>query len=63
VAHGQSFDDYAGRWAELSTGGLTIHRVAGTHLGVLRPPHVAGLAATLTRLLDAAERTTEGGPR
>ncbi|QUQ64546.1 non-ribosomal peptide synthetase [Kutzneria sp. CA-103260] len=63
VAHGQSFDDYAGRWAELSTGGLSIHRVSGTHLGVLRPPHVAGLAATLAQLLDAAERGTDGGPR
>jgi amino acid adenylation domain-containing protein len=63
VTFGQTFTDYAGRWAELSTGGLTIHRVAGTHLGVLRPPHVAGLATTLGRLLDAAERGTDEGGR
>ena len=53
---GQTFTDYSGRWAELATGGLDIHRVSGTHLGVLRPPHVAEVAETLARLMDAAER-------
>ncbi|GAA3871758.1 amino acid adenylation domain-containing protein [Streptomyces sedi] len=51
VAFGQSFADYTGRWSELATGGLSVHRVAGTHLGVLRAPHVAEVARTLTGLL------------
>ncbi|SOD64138.1 amino acid adenylation domain-containing protein [Streptomyces zhaozhouensis] len=60
VAFGQSFDDYTGRWSELATGGLTVHRVAGTHLGVLRAPHVAEVARTLTGLL--AHEGRSGSP-
>ena len=52
VAVGVSFADYTGRWAELATGGLDVHRVAGDHLGVLRSPHVEGVARVLTRLMN-----------
>jgi amino acid adenylation domain-containing protein len=55
VAEGVSFEDFTSRWQELATGGLTVHRVSGNHLGVLRAPHVAEVAALLTGLL-AGER-------
>ncbi|MBD0675388.1 non-ribosomal peptide synthetase [Streptomyces sp. CBMA156] len=51
VASGQPFRDYLARWTELTPGGLELHRVGGDHLGVLRPPHVAGLAEVLDRLM------------
>ncbi|MEV7770213.1 amino acid adenylation domain-containing protein [Kitasatospora sp. NPDC086791] len=51
VASGQSFRDYLTRWTELTPGGLEVHRVGGDHLGVLQPPHVAGLAGVLDRLM------------
>jgi thioesterase domain-containing protein len=59
VVDGQDFTDYAERWHELSTGGLTVHRVPGSHLGVLRPPHVADLAKTLSHLMSAAEHAAQ----
>jgi thioesterase domain-containing protein/acyl carrier protein len=52
VAVGVSFADYTGRWAELATGGLDVHRVTGDHLGVLRSPHVEGVARVLTHLMN-----------
>jgi amino acid adenylation domain-containing protein len=52
VADGVSFADYTGRWAELATGGLDVHRVTGDHLGVLRSPHVEGVARVLTSLMN-----------
>ncbi|HET9899274.1 MAG TPA: amino acid adenylation domain-containing protein [Streptosporangiaceae bacterium] len=55
---GQTFAEYAERWAYLATGGIDIHRCNGTHYSVLRPPHVAGLARTVARLMDMAERDT-----
>ncbi|MGW4350141.1 amino acid adenylation domain-containing protein [Streptomyces sp. NPDC004690] len=55
VAEGVSFEDFTARWRELATGGLTVHRVGGNHLGVLKSPHVAEVAAVLTGLL-AGER-------
>ncbi|QMU71794.1 non-ribosomal peptide synthetase [Streptacidiphilus sp. P02-A3a] len=51
VNSGQSYRDYLARWGELTPGGLEVHRVGGDHLGVLRPPHVAGLARLIDGLL------------
>ncbi|MEU6075489.1 amino acid adenylation domain-containing protein [Micromonospora sp. NPDC047074] len=65
VAWGQSYEQYRQRWTELTPGGLRIQRVGGDHLGVLKPPHVAGLASTLTDLMRQTERlaaTGEGAP-
>jgi amino acid adenylation domain-containing protein len=55
VSCGQTVTEYLDRWGELTPGGLEVHRVGGDHLGVLRQPHVAGLARLLTRLMAASE--------
>lgn len=55
VSCGQTVTEYLDRWAELTPGGLEVHRVGGDHLGVLRQPHVADLARLLTRLMAASE--------
>ncbi|MFF6835832.1 amino acid adenylation domain-containing protein [Streptomyces sp. NPDC012438] len=52
VAVGVGFADFTARWAELATEGLEVHRVSGNHLGVLRAPHVADVAALLTSLIE-----------
>ncbi|MFL6121258.1 amino acid adenylation domain-containing protein, partial [Actinophytocola sp.] len=51
VAFGQTFAQYLARWTEL-TESLTVHRVPGDHFGVMRPPHVARLAETITTILE-----------
>ncbi|MEU7053900.1 amino acid adenylation domain-containing protein [Streptomyces eurythermus] len=56
VAEGVSFEDFTARWRELAPGGLTVHRVGGNHLGVLRTPHVAEVATVLTGLLAGEQR-------
>jgi amino acid adenylation domain-containing protein len=56
VIHGLSYRGYLDRWEELSGGGVAVHRVPGDHLGVLRPPQVATLAAVLTGLLTGGSR-------
>jgi thioesterase domain-containing protein len=56
VTHGMTYGDYLHRWHELATGGVDAHRVPGNHLGVLRPPHVATLAARLTELMSGSAR-------
>ena len=55
VAFGQTFDDHVGRWGELVTGGVEVHRVPGDHFGVMRPPNVSQLGAIVTRLLHHGE--------
>ncbi|MDQ3785619.1 MAG: alpha/beta fold hydrolase, partial [Actinomycetota bacterium] len=52
---GQTYAQYRDRWVKLAPGGLKIHRVGGDHMGVLRPPHVANLAALLTTLMETTE--------
>ncbi|MEV4616041.1 amino acid adenylation domain-containing protein [Kitasatospora sp. NPDC049258] len=56
VAVGVSFEDFTARWSELAAEGLTVHRVSGNHLGVLKAPHVGGLAKLLTGLLAGAQQ-------
>ncbi len=38
-------------WGELAAGGVEVVTVPGTHYGMVRPPHVAELAAALGRVL------------
>ncbi len=38
-------------WGRLAAGGVEIHTVAGTHIGVLRQPHAAQLTAALVQAL------------
>jgi amino acid adenylation domain-containing protein len=47
---GQTYDDYVRNWTAFATGGLRLHRVAGDHLGVLRPPYVSRLAEVLAEV-------------
>ncbi|MFF5025539.1 amino acid adenylation domain-containing protein [Streptomyces collinus] len=56
VAEGVSYEDFTARWRELASGGLTVHRVGGNHLGVLKKPHVAEVAAVLTALLAGEQQ-------
>ncbi|MET7395817.1 amino acid adenylation domain-containing protein [Dactylosporangium sp. NPDC005572] len=56
---GLRYDEYLAHWRDLAAGGLRVHRVAGDHLGLLRPPAVAGLARVLTALLDHGTETEE----
>ncbi|MFE9426950.1 amino acid adenylation domain-containing protein [Kitasatospora sp. NPDC006697] len=56
VAVGVSFEDFTARWRELAHGGLTVHRVPGNHLGVLKAPHVAEVAKLLTGLLAGEQQ-------
>jgi len=44
-------DPYLG-WLDVATGGLTLHRVPGTHGSLVSPPHVQNLAQQLRAVLD-----------
>ena len=41
-----------GRWAELTTGGLTVVSTPGTHVSVKDVPYVGGVAAHIDALID-----------
>ncbi|WP_028193133.1 non-ribosomal peptide synthetase [Salinispora pacifica] len=51
--------EYVRRWRGAAAGDVRVHRVAGDHLGVLRPPRVAALAAVLAAV--TGDTTTDGG--
>jgi thioesterase domain-containing protein len=40
------------RWQELAGGGVTVHSVAGSHVSMLIPPHVAELAQRMQHHLE-----------
>ncbi|MQA24045.1 MAG: hypothetical protein GEU94_00935 [Micromonosporaceae bacterium] len=48
----QDYDAYLAHWRGLATGTVRSHRAPGSHVGVLRPPHVAQLAALVERILS-----------
>lgn len=55
VIEGIDHAEYQRRWGRLAVGGLLLHRVPGSHLGIMRPPHVTELAEVLrARLSDPA---------
>ncbi|GAA2581455.1 amino acid adenylation domain-containing protein [Actinomadura fulvescens] len=47
------------RWEPLAGGGLVIRDVPGDHYSMMRPPHVAVLAAELDRVLAENEETEQ----
>ncbi|MEU4806649.1 amino acid adenylation domain-containing protein [Actinosynnema sp. NPDC023587] len=49
---GRAYRDYLRDWERFAAGGVRLHRVPGDHLGVLREPHVARLAAEVTEILE-----------
>ncbi|MFF0541800.1 amino acid adenylation domain-containing protein [Nocardia thailandica] len=54
---GTMFDSDSNGWDDLVRGDLDIVTIPGDHLDMMTEPHVAELAATLGRLLTAAEPT------
>ncbi len=55
-AEGRAAPELQAAWSALAQGGVELHRVAGDHYTMLRPPLVAGLAARLRECL------LRGGP-
>jgi hypothetical protein len=50
-----SFDLVEG-WQTLAGGGMDVHEVSGSHLDIIKEPHVAELAVTLQNCLALARR-------
>ncbi|PBC75549.1 amino acid adenylation domain-containing protein [Streptomyces sp. TLI_235] len=44
---GLGYPEYLRRWERLAGAGLRVHRIPGSHLGVLQPPYLGRLAAAL----------------
>jgi amino acid adenylation domain-containing protein len=49
-----SFDLVAG-WRVLAKGGMAVHEIPGTHLDIIKEPHVSELAAKLRNCLDLVQ--------
>ncbi|MEN8833745.1 hypothetical protein, partial [Pacificibacter sp.] len=50
-------DDPNFGWQRRSTKGLDVHDLPGTHLGILREPHVKKLGALMETSITAALKT------
>jgi len=50
-AEARSAPDLLAAWSTLAPAGVELHRVAGDHYTMLRPPHVAALADRLRECL------------
>ena len=48
-------------WASLAAGGIALHRLAGDHASILRPPTVTTLAAHLRAAMDGPDGDAAGG--
>src|SRR5439155_20003295 len=55
-----SFDLVAG-WRVLAEGGLEVHEIPGTHLDLIKAPHVSELANKLRSCLENAQALTRRG--
>jgi hypothetical protein len=44
------YPEYLRRWEALAGGGSRVHRVPGSHLGVLQPPYLTRLVAVLDHI-------------
>ncbi|MGH3739464.1 MAG: condensation domain-containing protein, partial [Micromonosporaceae bacterium] len=47
----QDFEGYLAQWRRLTTGPVRLHRIPGSHVGVLRPPQVSELARVVTDIV------------
>jgi aspartate racemase len=56
IASVSSYRDPLLGWGELALGGLEIHEVPSTHLGMLQEPHVQVLAEKLKACIDRVQR-------
>jgi amino acid adenylation domain-containing protein/non-ribosomal peptide synthase protein (TIGR01720 family) len=65
-AAGQAGDggrqDPVAAWTALAAGGAAVHRLPGDHYSILRPPHLAELAAALDACLSRAATAGAGAP-
>jgi thioesterase domain-containing protein len=41
-------------WEQVALGGVTLDTIEGSHMSIIREPHVQGLAAALQAHLDAS---------
>jgi thioesterase domain-containing protein/acyl carrier protein/NRPS condensation-like uncharacterized protein len=55
IAGASSYRDSLLGWGELAAGGLEIHEVPSTHLGMLQEPHVQVLAEKLKACIDRVQ--------
>jgi len=55
IAGVSSYRDPLLGWGELATGGLEIHEVPSTHLGMLQEPHVQVLAEKMKACIDRVQ--------
>ena len=67
AAEGSNGHDGAGdagaAWSRLAAGGAAVHPVPGDHYSMLRPPHLAALAACLEACLSRAGAAARAGGR
>ncbi len=47
--------DFVEGWRELAAGGLEVHEIPGTHLDLVKEPHVSELASKLQSCLDSSQ--------
>ncbi len=48
-------------WRKLAPGGLDVHEIPGTHLDIIKEPHVAAVAKKLSACLEQAQPKSESG--
>jgi amino acid adenylation domain-containing protein len=48
--------DFVGGWRALAGGGIDVHEIPGTHLDIIKEPHVTELARKLSDCLERAQK-------
>lgn len=51
-------NDFVSGWRALATGGIEVQEIPGTHLNIIKEPHVGVLAGKLTECLQRAQDET-----
>jgi aspartate racemase len=47
--------DFVEGWRALASGGIDVHEIPGTHLDIVKEPHVTELASKLSSCLDNSQ--------
>lgn len=50
--------DFVEGWRSLAGGGIDVHEIPGTHLDIVKEPHVSELASKLSSCLDNSQLKT-----
>ena len=53
--------DFVEGWRALAGGGIEVHEIPGSHLDIVKEPHVQELAKKLSGCLGRAQRSSEWG--